>query len=170
MEYVEACGDYRAMPHPWVFLAGGITGCPDWQGEVVRALRGVRYGTLMNPRREDFPMGDQAEGVRQIEWERSALWAAHVVAFWFSEGPSVQPIALFELGAQLSRRVYGRSPRLVVGVHAEYSRRFDVQTQLAVQEQQDGVVVHTVETLDEYVQGIERIVTDVAWGLVDWRY
>jgi hypothetical protein len=35
---------------PAVFLAGGITGCPDWQAELVRMLADVPVA-LLNPRR-----------------------------------------------------------------------------------------------------------------------
>lgn len=51
-----------------VFLAGGITGCPDWQAAVVRMV-GDANVVLLNPRRENFPMDDPKASLDQILWE-----------------------------------------------------------------------------------------------------
>ena len=47
-----------------------------------------------------------------------------MVLFWFPK-ESLCPIALFELGKELES-----GSRVVIGVHPEYSRRFDVITQV----------------------------------------
>lgn len=131
--YVEAPVEYSG-PGPSVFLAGGITRCPDWQAEAVRLLTGVPVA-ILNPRRQTFDVGNPAEGESQIRWEHRHLQRASVVLFWFSEGPSPQPIALYELGAMAA---VGR--RIVVGAHPDYSRRADVLVQMSLT--RPGLPVH----------------------------
>jgi hypothetical protein len=105
-----------------VFLGGGITGCPDWQSEVVELLHDVP-GILLNPRRS----GDFSESMadEQITWEYHALRTAETVFFWFPK-ETMCPITLFELGVFTQRK----NVRLIVGTHPEYVRRFDVIKQL----------------------------------------
>ncbi len=120
------CPRIYAGPGPAVFLAGGITGCPDWQSEVRSALDGVAIDVL-NPRREDFPIDDPEAARGQIAWEHAHLRAADAVLFWFPSG-AVQPIALYELGAWSMT-----DKPLFVGTARDYERRLDVvvQTHLA---------------------------------------
>jgi len=119
-------------PAPWdakgrgVFLAGGITGCPDWQAQVIAALDGQDV-TLLNPRRADFPIGDPAAAEEQIRWEYDHFRLADAALFWFP-AESVCPIVLFELGAWLSGG-HVRGARLFVATHPAYSRRQDVVIQ-----------------------------------------
>ncbi|MFJ9518459.1 nucleoside 2-deoxyribosyltransferase domain-containing protein [Kitasatospora sp. NPDC101801] len=141
--YFEAPTGYEPLPDgpPAVFLAGGITGCPDWQAEAAEDL--LRVGLIvLNPRRADFPTADPAEGPRQIGWEHRHLHAADVTLFWFC-AEEVQPIALLELGAAL-----GEGRPIVVGAHQGYGRRLDVvgQVRLAA----PGLPVHgsLEETVD----------------------
>jgi hypothetical protein len=133
--YVEAPGPIPAAG-TCVFLAGGITDCPEWQAEAASALGG-RDVVVLNPRRRVLPLpGDAAE---QIEWEYRALRRADLVLFWFPAGPSVQPIALYELGA----RAAGGRP-LVVGADPAYPRRADVILQLS--HVRPGLVVESTLT------------------------
>lgn len=53
MQYVEALTEYEPGPKPAVFLAGGITGCSDWQQEIVTRLHDLPV-VLLNPRRAIF--------------------------------------------------------------------------------------------------------------------
>lgn len=106
-----------------LFLAGGISGCPDWQGEAIRMLKGISCAVL-NPRRRVFPIGDRVAMAEQVAWEYAGLRMASVILFWFPCG-EVQPIALFELGAAVA------SGKLIsVGAHPEYSRHVDLELQL----------------------------------------
>jgi hypothetical protein len=100
--YVEAPSGYDPGTLPAVFLAGGITGCPDWQAEVVRMLADAPLA-LLNPRREDFPIHDPAAAPAQIEWEYRHLGKADAALFWFP-CETLCPIALDELGAWSARR------------------------------------------------------------------
>jgi hypothetical protein len=125
MEYVECPENWEPLPHqPSVFLAGGITGCPDWQRELASMLRLTNYAVL-NPRRKIFPMGDPSAAEQQITWEFRHLRKADVIAFWFCK-ESIQPIALFELGAWSQ----SRKNLVLVGVEQGYPREQDIHIQM----------------------------------------
>ena len=38
-----------------LFLAGGITDCPDWQSVVIDKVKDIPNLTIYNPRRKEFP-------------------------------------------------------------------------------------------------------------------
>ena len=130
MEYVESPSVVTG-PQPRVFLGGGITGCEDWQDVVRRKLENEKKGTLVNPRQAVWP-DDHTQTVKdQIAWEFQNLHASNVVSMWFCKA-SVQPIGMFELGALLTRfRNKDMSLRvLVLGVHPDYVRKFDIGAQV----------------------------------------
>lgn len=105
-----------------VFLAGGITGCGDWQ-QALRGLLAEAPLALINPRRGTYDFGDPAAAELQIAWEFRHLRAASMISFWFA-AEQIQPISLYELGA------WSMSPKQIfVGVHPEYPRRHDVIVQ-----------------------------------------
>lgn len=111
-----------------LFLAGGITNCPDWQKEIIEQLKDLPYLNIYNPRRTDFDVTKPEETERQVVWEYKALSKADMILFWFSKG-SLNPIVLYELG------MWGNSRNLpiFIGVDPEYTRGYDVaiQTKLA---------------------------------------
>lgn len=123
--YIEAPDNHHG-PLPGVFLAGGITGCPDWQAEARRELDPLPVA-ILNPRRADFPIHDPGAAAEQIAWEYDHLHRAAVVLFWFPDsGPVVvQPIALYELGAHAAA-----GTPIAVGTDPRYVRRADVVLQL----------------------------------------
>lgn len=126
MKYIEAPAFYDPSAiHPAVFLAGGITDCPDWQADMVGLLDGLPLTTL-NPRRADFPIGDPADAQIQIAWEHYALRDADIISFWFPY-QTLCPIALYELGAW---SVTGKP--ICIGVHSAYQRKQDVEIQTAL--------------------------------------
>lgn len=108
---------------PSVFLAGGITGCPDWQTELVKLL-GDADIIIVNPRRENFPIDDPDAALAQIKWEFEMLRKVTVISFWFS-AEGVQPIAMYELGAWSM----GKYNPIVVGVEPGFWREADVRIQ-----------------------------------------
>jgi hypothetical protein len=133
--YVEAPNSFHDAPHPLVFFAGGITGCPDWQAALCDRLQsGGVPGTILNPRRADFPIHDPTAAEQQIAWEFGALRQADVISFWFCK-ETLNPIVLLELGAALERVNWQRSStdeasqQLVIGVEPGYARAQDVQIQ-----------------------------------------
>lgn len=101
-----------------VFLAGGITGCPDWQADMVKLLEQPNL-VLFNPRRRDWPIDDPSASDGQVAWEAKYLLIANAVLFWFPE-ETLCPIALFELG-----RWMGHKP-VFIGTHPGYKRRQDI--------------------------------------------
>ena len=135
MRYVEAPTEYTGAALS-VFLAGGITGCGNWQRELADALRDTDL-VVLNPRRERFPINDPGASEAQIRWEFEHLRRATARLFWFPSA-TLCPIALFELGAW-SR---GREP-LFVGVDPLYARRADVETQLQLARPDVQVVYST---------------------------
>lgn len=101
--YIEAPTEYQpAVGERSVFLAGGITGCPDWQAEARERIHDrMPEAVVINPRRSVFdPSSDEA---LQVEWEHRHLHLVDVVLFWFPDASSDQPIAMYELGAALHR-------------------------------------------------------------------
>lgn len=142
--YVEAPAEPESTePSSVLFLAGGITGCPNWQHDAVRLLEEIgRPLTVLNPRRAHFPIEDPAAHEEQVAWECRHLKKADHVLFWFP-GTQVQPIALYELGMAA-----GTGRDITVGCDPAYSRARDVVAQLS-QARPDVAVVHS--TLEETV-------------------
>jgi len=130
---VVVAPDRPGAPRPGIFLAGGISGVGDWQREAIAHLRPV-WPTVYNPRRANFPIGDEAAGAEQIRWEFDHLALADVVLFWFSF-ETIQPIVLYELG-----RWAASAKPLAVGADPRYERRFDVVQQLGLA--RPGLTVH----------------------------
>lgn len=147
--YVEAP---NPLPYPGnsnkrsVFLAGGITDCPDWQFGASILLDLVGYD-VFNPRRMNFPIDDPNAAEEQITWEFNALNLAYAIIFWFPE-EEIQPIALFELGRWtqpgLFNHVTERSSKMykpvAIGVDPSYERRQDVEIQVSLA--RPNLVVH----------------------------
>ncbi len=120
--------DFAIREHQ-LFLAGGITNCPDWQSEIIEELQDYPDLTILNPKRTNYPMNDPEAAEEQITWEFDHLQSATEIAVWFSRG-SVNPIALYELGMWVNSHP-GRPA--FVGADPEYPRAQDVlvQTKLA---------------------------------------
>ena len=116
MHYIEA-PEYlqHTFGHRSLFLAGGITNCPNWQREMVGLLCDTDL-ILLNPRRKDFPIHDPAAAEGQIVWEHRHLRGADAILYWFP-CETLCPIVLYELGAwsMTEKRIY-------VGVHLEYRK------------------------------------------------
>lgn len=121
MTYVEAPGPLTEAGSS-IFLAGGITNCPDWQSEAVKLISDRTH--VFNPRRANFPIHDPDAAEEQITWEFNALHEATCILFWFPVG-AIQPIALYELGRYVA---LGRP--IAVGRDDSYERRQDVDVQM----------------------------------------
>lgn len=132
-----------------VFVAGGITGCPDWQSEMISALAKT-HGTLFNPRRPDFDIKDPDAAQIQIQWEFDHLRKAHGILFWFPS-ETLCPIVLFELGAWSMA-----DKPIFVGCHPMYKRRYDVVMQMRLARPEVRVVQSVVELADQVKRWIER--------------
>jgi len=131
-----------------VFLAGGITNCPNWQADVIAELKrldeempGKLDGlVIFNPRRDNFPIDDPNASVEQITWEFNELQRMDVFSIYFTDGTSDQPICLYELGRNVLRMQRNFpidfEKRIVISCHPDYRRSQDVriQTKLAWEE------------------------------------
>ena len=138
----------EAYLRPSVFLAGGISGCVNWQMEMRRLLADADL-TLLNPRRVNFPMDDPDAAEAQILWEHQQLFAATAISFWFPP-ETLCPITLFELGAwshwqglkfhaETQKRQFYRKP-VFVGAHPDYQRRQDIEIQMKLQRPEIQIV------------------------------
>ena len=133
-----------------IFLAGGITGCDDWQSDLIEELRNldadglVDLGGLVifNPRRDNFDVMDMGVKIEQIRWEHKCLEKCDICSFFFPASESVQPITLYELGRHLGDHTS------VVGVQEGYKRAEDVKIQLAL----DGNICSIYSSYEEAIR------------------
>lgn len=124
-----------------VFVAGGISKCPDWQRQFLDHFKYHGQVAFYNPRREDFDINNTDMSAEQIEWEYIHLNEADLIVFWFPE-ETVCPITLLELGKAL-----GQKKDIVVGTHPNYERRFDVIHQISMTGLDIPEVVDNIEDL-----------------------
>jgi hypothetical protein len=135
---------------PWVFLAGGISGCSDWQKLLLQAVgpRLPKDVTVLNPRRANFEVSNRLLE-DQIRWEYFGLESADLVSFWFAP-ETLNPITLFELGACLNKHI-------VVGCDPRYARVDDVVYQLALRRSSLRVEIGWLPFVDALVDTINRV-------------
>lgn len=138
---------------PSVFIAGGISNCPDWQSTLAHSLDTQLYD-VVNPRRNTgFDRTGNTAG-EQIAWEHSALAKVDSCVFWFP-CETLCPITLFELG-KLLVRASQKSVRLVVGWHPDYQRAFDLQVQIALEHIPLSHMMHAAPGWDEFVNVVAQ--------------
>ena len=111
LRLITALGDRTFAPGtPSIFLAGGISQCPDWQQACIQGIQTIVDATLgvtlgdyiiYNPRRDFFPIDNPTASEAQIKWEFEKLHAAGCIAFWFTP-PTQNPIVFYEYGYWLS--------------------------------------------------------------------
>lgn len=137
MIYIEAPNEYeyknKSFPYEeWkqsLFLAGGITNCPNWQKELVKLLENTEL-IIFNPRRENFPIEEPNAAYEQIKWEYNKFQVCKQISFWFSTG-SLNPIVLFEYGrwSYVAIKYWQYLIKIFVGIDPEYKRKQDVEIQ-----------------------------------------
>lgn len=129
-----------------LFLAGGITNCPDWQAEVIQQLSDMPNLTIFNPRRGTYPSDHKHLDEEQITWEYKHLDKSTIILVWFSAA-TLNPIVLYELG-----RWVNSNPDVpaFIGIEPGYKRTNDViiQTKLA---RPDIKIVSDLDALVEQV-------------------
>lgn len=148
-QYVEAPNDLSVESSYRIFLAGGITDCPDWQADMVAMLDdkiGYSEFAVFNPRRVDFPIDDPEAAFEQIQWEWRAMREANQILFWFPM-ETLCPIVLYELGAWSMT-----DKNICVGVHPEYARRRDVEIQTGLARPEVNIVYSLEELADQVDQ------------------
>ena len=115
-----------------VFLAGGISGCRDWQKETIEHLyrfvgRDDNQVVVYNPRQENFDVSDPSAASDQITWEYQYLDKVDIFSMYFVGGNQVQPICMYELG-----RYTNPYDQQVISVETDYIRKNDVIIQVAL--------------------------------------
>ena len=146
MKCIQCPETYKEEPA--LFVAGGISGCADWQSEFVSMLANENI-TVLNPRRKVFIDNDGELSKEQIKWEFEYLKKASAVSFWFTE-ETLCPITLYELGKQSM----DKKP-LFIGVHPNYKRKFDVEFQTK-QIRPEIEIVYSLKDLAEQVKNWAR--------------
>ena len=140
---------------PTVFLAGGITDCPEWQDEVIKKLDDIE-AYVFNPRRKNFPIHDPSAAREQIKWEFDALERCDLFTMWFSAGKSDQPICMYELGRNIA--LHTMSPyspiTIAIGVEPSYRREQDVKIQLELIDPN----IKITDSIDDHVANIKKAV------------
>lgn len=127
-----------------IFLAGGISNCPDWQIVLRDKLQDID-AVLINPRRYDFDASNKEMEREQITWEYNHLEQATAISFWFPSD-TLCPITLLELGAALEKVKSGELSKIFIGCDPAYKRVNDVKIQTELRDLTDPVIV--VDNLD----------------------
>lgn len=149
MQYIEAPHEYEPGSAPALFLAGGISDCPDWQREM-KELLGDLEVVLLNPRQTNFPAPGSEAASEQIRWEFRHFRKADAMLFWFP-CESLCPITLYELGTWSAYRDEKGPRPLFVGVHPEYKQRIDIEIQTSLV-RPEVPVVHELPALAQRVR------------------
>ena len=143
MKYIECPEVYEGNERS-LFLAGGISNCPNWQPDLVKLLEDTNL-VILNPKRTHFPTDNLNIEEEQIAWEYNHLAKASAVSFWFPR-ETLCPITLYELGKQST----GKKP-LFIGVYTDYQRRKDVEIQTRL-EWPEIDIVYSLEDLAKQVR------------------
>jgi len=143
--------------HPFtVFLAGGISNCPDWQTPMATKIEAALGESILvvNPRRNGWDMNaHREESIKQIKWEHQYLKQSTHILFWFPK-ETLCPITLLELGKYLVKPV-----GLTIGTHPEYQRRLDVEVQASLEGEHeiwdnlDDMVESFIEARQDFIEG-----------------
>lgn len=148
MKYIECPEIYEGNERS-LFLAGGISNCPNWQEDLVRRLNNTDL-VLLNPRRKKFDLKKDNLEEEQIGWEYDHLKIASAVSFWFpKETPC--PITLYELGKQSANK-----KPIFIGIHPEYSRINDVKIQTSL-ERPEVKIVYSLEDLAQQIRDWSKL-------------
>ena len=126
-------------PKTSIFLAGGISNCPDWQS-TISCMFDKKY-SLFNPRRPNMTVFKKEDSDYQIEWECKYLDFCDHIIFWFPK-ESVCPITLFELG-----KYTATDKNIVIGIEKGYTRSFDIIKQMSMLTNRNIRIVSTLKEI-----------------------
>lgn len=139
-----------------LFLAGGITGCGDWQSIAVDMIEKSPNSSLLGIANPRYPLGEP-DPATQIEWEYITLQRASSVLFWFPDA-TLCPITLFELGVFTQRK----NIPLFVGCAPDYKRRFDVDVQLKLSRPEVVLRDNLEDTVNDFLRWSNPSSADIA--------
>ena len=123
------------------FLAGGISGCPNWQKKVLARIKNLEKEVggdafdnliIFNPRRDKFDVKSKDLANEQIEWEFKYLNRMDIFSMYFCK-ETIQPICLYELGRyiEVMKKRFPETfrERVLISVEPKYERAVDVVIQ-----------------------------------------
>ena len=147
MKYIE-CPEVYFGEEASLLLAGGISGCRNWQADLAAMLKNENL-VLINPRRKFFDINNLNIEEEQINWEYNHIKRVSAVSFWFPN-ETLCPITLYELG----KCMQSKKP-LFIGVDPKYARKTDIeiQTKLARPEIE---IVYSLDNLAEQIKSWAR--------------
>lgn len=139
-----------------IFLSGGISGCKNWQKDLIDELQRLRelglfdLGGLVifNPRRDDFDTKNPNATVEQIKWEHKCLEKCDICSFFFPASNTVQPITLYELGK------YQNCKPVIIGIEDGYLRTEDVVIQCALDQCFCTVYSDYIDAIREHARAL----------------
>lgn len=131
MLYNSPCVIPAFFKNQSVFVAGGISNCPDWQSDIVTNCMNTEKYDIVNPRRSTGFDNTGLTAREQITWEHMALSKVDSCIFWFPQ-ETLCPITLFEFGKFLIKAKQ-HSVSLIVGWHQNYQRAFDLEVQIQLE-------------------------------------
>ncbi len=148
MKYIECPEEYTGNETS-LFLAWGITGCHDWQQEMIQLLRSIPL-VIMNPRRANFDTTNLSMEEEQIHWEHRHLERASMISFWFPK-ETLCPITLFELGK------YARDLNKIIFIWRDnaYKRKRDIDIQIGLIRPE----VNIVDSLQDLNKEIKKYIS-----------
>jgi len=150
-----------------VFIAGGITNCPDWQQELLdyldKSTINKNHYMFYNPRREFFDVSDPTQSEIQIKWEYNFLNESKILFFWFCK-ETMNPITLYELGKWANGSKEDKM--LVVGCDPEYARKEDVKIQTTLARPNNFSYCENFEEFKKKCEAILNLNSSVS----SWKY
>ena len=162
-EYYNLCATnmlYKApdklpvvFSRPSVFVAGGISNCPDWQTDITSIMDTNLYD-VVNPRRQIGFDSTGAIAREQIEWEHSALSKIDSCIFWFPQ-ETLCPITLLEAGRMIERAKH-HTVRLTIGWHPNYARAFDLEVQIDLEKIPKEYMLYFSSGWDGFVSAVKK--------------
>lgn len=156
MKVITAINEYqRKLNDIFVFLAGGITNCEEWQDIVIEKLKKEDdHLIIFNPRRKNFPIDNPNASLEQIKWEFDYLEQCDIFSMYFDgTSKSDQPICFYELGRNIERMKKKFSKnwfnRIIISVDSNFKRYSDViiQTLLATDSKINPITADNIELL-----------------------
>jgi len=137
-----------------IFLAGGISNCPDWQSEMINQITQRTTNVLLiNPRDPNFnPKATAQDVANQVEWEYHYINdVSDLLLFWFPK-ETVCPITLYELGKATQTH-----QNIIVGADPSYPRHSTLVAQLKLE--RPDIKIHN--SLEEVVEAIVEQISPI---------
>jgi len=165
MHYVQAFSELhdswfsRRGRHEYaLYLAGGMSNCPNWQKEFTQHFENLKDDcqtmmrcfwlnnlTIINPRRNNYDPTKKSEVKKQTMWEYSHIKSSDAMVFYFPE-ESICSSALLQYGKCLAS-----NKKIFLGIDESYTKLLDLYT-ITRLERPDQPINYSLKDLIEEVQ------------------